>query len=140
MNLDLIELARNLNSRQKLAHDLLMQVRAIKNSRGANRAREIAKLESTILMMDNPGKNGQIIESKVREANNGFLERWQTTFNRLTENELLLSSFIRQGFTNSDIAQLKGIDPRSVAVSRNRLKNKLGLEPGQDLDEFIVCF
>ena len=139
-DLNVIEIAREFNGRRKLAEQLLMQVQAIKNSRGANRAREIARLEKSIMMMDRPGMNGEMIENSVLEACAGFLERWQTMFPELTENELLLTALIRDGFTNADIAELKRIDTKSVAVSRNRLKNKLGLEPGQDLDEFIRSY
>jgi DNA-binding NarL/FixJ family response regulator len=81
-----------------------------------------------------------MIENSVREACAGFLDSWQTMFPELTENELLLTALIREGFTNADIAELKGIDPRSVAVSRHRLKSKLGLGQEDDLDGFIRSF
>lgn len=138
--LNVAALVRELNGRRELAENLLARIRAVKQSRGVNRAREIARLESEVLMMDNPGKKGKLIEMKVREASADFIENLQTVFPKLTENDLLLSSFIRMELSNSDIAELKGIDSRSVAVSRTRLKNKLGLEPGEDLDEFIHSF
>jgi DNA-binding NarL/FixJ family response regulator len=138
--LNVLGIARELNGRRKLAKQLLMQVRAIKSSRGANRAREIARLEKSIMMMDRPGMNGKLIEKSVMEASADFLDRWQTAFPELTQNELLLAGFIREGFANADIAVLKGIDPRSVAVSRHRLKSKLGLDQVKGLDEYIRAF
>lgn len=136
----IVELVREFNGRRLLAEDLLKRIRAVRNSRGVKRAREITQLEQAILRMYPPGENGAIINKTFRDSCTDFMENWQNVYKELSENELLLCCLIRKGFSNADIAVLKGIDPRSVAVSRNRLKNKIGLETEQHLDEFIRSY
>lgn len=51
--------------------------------------------------------------------------------------ELRLSVLIKVGLSNSQIAGTLGISPGSVAKSKYRLKQKLGLDSNQNLETFI---
>ena len=55
----------------------------------------------------------------------------------LTESERKLANLLRQGFSSKYIASLMNITPKSVEISRYRLRTKLGLSRTDNLVQFI---
>ena len=55
----------------------------------------------------------------------------------LTESERKLANLLRQGFSSKYIASLMNITPKSVEISRYRLRIKLGLSRSDNLVQFI---
>ena len=55
----------------------------------------------------------------------------------LTESERKLANLLRQGFSSKYIASLMNITPKSVEISRYRLRTKLGLSRSDNLVQFI---
>ncbi len=132
--------AHELKSNKQWAEELLARVQAIRKSRGSNRAKELSRLESEILLHLDPKNNEALIDAKVKEANIDFLDKLYKRFPKLTENEMLFCAYIRMNFPHTDIASLKGIDSKSVNMARYRLKKKLGLEHNHNLDEYLQSF
>ena len=58
-------------------------------------------------------------------------------FPSLTESERRLANLLRQGFSSKYIASLMNITPKSVEISRYRLRAKLGLSRSDNLIQFI---
>lgn len=59
------------------------------------------------------------------------------SFPNLTESERKLANLLRQGFSSKYIASLMNITPKSVEISRYRLRIKLGLSRSDNLVQFI---
>lgn len=57
--------------------------------------------------------------------------------NKLTDLDLKYCSYILLKRNNSDIARLLSVEPKSVRMTKYRLKQKLGLGKEEDLDQFI---
>ncbi|NML22354.1 hypothetical protein HHL16_15835 [Pseudoflavitalea sp. G-6-1-2] len=57
--------------------------------------------------------------------------------NKLTDLDLKYCSYILLKRNNSDIARLLSVEPKSVRMTKYRLKQKLGLGKEEDLDLFI---
>ncbi len=66
-----------------------------------------------------------------------FNLRLSEAYPNLTENEKRLANLLRQGFSSKHIASLMNIAPKSVEISRYRLRSKLGLQKGENLIQFI---
>ena len=66
-----------------------------------------------------------------------FNMRLSERFPSLTEAERKLANLLRQGFSSKYIASLMNITPKSVEISRYRLRIKLGLERSDNLIQFI---
>ena len=66
-----------------------------------------------------------------------FNMRLKEAFPNLTESERKLANLLRQGFSSKYIASLMNITPKSVEISRYRLRNKLGLSRSDNLVQFI---
>ena len=66
-----------------------------------------------------------------------FNMRLKESFPHLTESERRLANLLRQGFSSKYIASLMNITPKSVEISRYRLRTKLGLQRSDNLVQFI---
>ncbi|MGN1264869.1 MAG: helix-turn-helix transcriptional regulator [Muribaculaceae bacterium] len=66
-----------------------------------------------------------------------FANRLRQEFPALTDNNIRFLSYIAIGLSNKEIARIMMINHQSVNNNRHRLKQKLGLNPDDNLDEFI---
>ncbi len=76
-----------------------------------------------------------------REDESGsFIPALQHDFPDLTPEELKLCTYIRLNMSTKEIARLKMISLPGVSKSRNRLRKKLGLNPSDDLLDFLMSY
>ena len=69
-----------------------------------------------------------------------FTNRFKATYPALTPQEMKLSAYLRMNLSTKEVAQLLHISVRGVEISRYRLRKKLNLDRGQNLQEFIMTF
>lgn len=139
-NSNLTDMTRKITTNKKWLEELLDRLQTIRKTRGANRIKELSRLESDILLRLDPKHNEALIDEKIMEATNDLIKKLKKRFPGLTENELLFCAYISVDLSSADIATLKDINIKSVNMTRYRLKKKLRLETNQDLVEFIQTF
>ncbi|HEY8955011.1 helix-turn-helix transcriptional regulator [Chitinophaga sp.] len=66
-----------------------------------------------------------------------FSQLQQKAQNSLTRLDLKYCSYILMGLSNKEVAMRLGIAPKSIRMARYRIKQKLGLEKDQQLDQYI---
>lgn len=72
------------------------------------------------------------------DTNPAFFERLQQKANyTLTRLDLKYCSYMLMGLSNKEVSIRLGIEPKSVRMSRYRLKQKLGLGKDEDLNLFL---
>jgi len=72
------------------------------------------------------------------ETNPAFFERLQQQANQsLTRLDLKYCSYMLMGLSNKEVSVRLGIEPKSVRMSRYRIKQKLGLGKDDDLNLFL---
>lgn len=72
------------------------------------------------------------------ETNPAFFERLQQQANQsLTRLDLKYCSYMLMGLSNKEVSARLGIEPKSVRMSRYRIKQKLGLGKDDDLNVFL---
>lgn len=79
-----------------------------------------------------------VVESQVEKAFPGFLSRLAGKHPSITNNDKKLCSYIRLGLSSKEIAGLLNITPKSVEVSRVRLRKKLKLPPRNRLINYLL--
>lgn len=131
------EIVHEVTSRKQWAEKMLNGLRDIRNSRGANRSRLISQLEADILLSIKQEKDEKLLNEKIRQANQVFLNQMSKKHPELSPYDLMLCAYIRSNIDNALIAELRGIDVRSINMAKHRLKKKLGLNAEQDMNEFI---
>ena len=73
----------------------------------------------------------------IHQANTEFYNRLATRFPDLTKGETVLCGYLKAGYSNKKIADIRHISPDSVKKSRNRLRKKMKLTPEVDIYHFV---
>ncbi|MGA0350972.1 MAG: helix-turn-helix transcriptional regulator, partial [bacterium] len=58
----------------------------------------------------------------------------------LISRELQVYSYLQKGMTNSEIADLLNISPKTIGTYKNRLMQKLGLVSSRELNEHMKIY
>lgn len=76
-------------------------------------------------------------EYHFKKANPDFFNKLQSKHPVLNANDLRLCAFIKSNLPNKKIASLLMISPKSLEMSRYRLRKKLKLNPGTNLFNYL---
>ena len=77
------------------------------------------------------------LERLLKEMDRNFIKKVETDFPRLSKNDVRLMCLIKIGLPSSEISKMLNITMDSLHKSRYRLRKKLGLVSGQELEAFI---
>lgn len=69
-----------------------------------------------------------------------FIERFAKEHVKLTHKDLKICSYVRMNKTNREIAEILHITKSSVEISRYRIRKKLNLPVGENLNDYILRF
>ena len=81
--------------------------------------------------------DSQYFYAQAESLHEDFNAKLIENFPDLTQQERRLATLLRLGFSSKYIATLMSITPKSVEISRYRLRQKLGLSKGDNLVNFI---
>lgn len=81
--------------------------------------------------------DSQYFYAQAESLHEDFNAKLSENFPNLTQQEKRLATLLRLGFSSKYIATLMNITPKSVEISRYRLRQKLGLDRGANLVNFI---
>ena len=81
--------------------------------------------------------DSQYFYAQAESLHEDFNAKLSENFPDLTPQEKRLATLLRLGFSSKYIATLMNITPKSVEISRYRLRQKLGLDKGANLVNFI---
>ena len=81
--------------------------------------------------------DSQYFYAQAESLHEDFNAKLSENFPNMTQQERRLATLLRLGFSSKYIATLMNITPKSVEISRYRLRQKLGLGKGDNLVNFI---
>ena len=81
--------------------------------------------------------DSQYFYAQAETLHEDFNAKLSENFPNMTQQERRLATLLRLGFSSKYIATLMNITPKSVEISRYRLRMKLGLAKGDNLVNFI---
>ena len=81
-----------------------------------------------------------VLQGNVDTINYGFYRTLKEKYPALTKNDLQLCGLLRLNLSTKDIASMRGVETKSIEMSRYRLRKKLGLDKGADLNELMMNF
>lgn len=78
-----------------------------------------------------------MVENQVEKIHPGFLERLQKRHPVISVNDKKMCSYVRLGLSSKEIAGLLNISPKSVEISRVRLRKKIELSTKVRLFDYL---
>ncbi|RKE95363.1 helix-turn-helix transcriptional regulator [Ichthyenterobacterium magnum] len=134
---DLSDFAINLSQNQEWAKALANKLEQLKTTNGRNRKKLLDDFEQEIqnkIKFDHDTEN---FYDRLEKLGDLFYSTLHTNYPNLTKTEIRLCSLIRLKIDSHAIANLQNITLASLNTSRYRLRKKLNLSEGDNLDEFI---
>jgi ligand-binding sensor domain-containing protein len=116
---------------------LLTLKQELQNEDSAKNIKHIVKLINKNLSSE---KDWEVFEANFDLIHDRFFRNLKERSMQLTPHDLKLCAYLRLNLTTKEIAQLTGNSVRGVEVARFRLRKKLQLAPGQNLNEFMLEF
>jgi hypothetical protein len=98
------------------------------------------KIDKLIDRNLNNKEDWSIFESHFNEVHEAFLKRLRRACPELTTGDLKLAAYLRMDLNSKEIAPLLHISLRGVENKRYRLRKKIGLEGGDDLNRYLLEF
>lgn len=134
---DLADFAAAISENKKWGTYLLDSIDKIRNTRGRTKGKYFDQLEEDIKNKTFIESNKVDFQDRIDLLNNQFYETVLKQYPKLSKTDLRLCTLIRLDFTTNDIALMQNITTDSVYKSRKRLRKKLQISPGVDLDVFL---
>jgi DNA-binding CsgD family transcriptional regulator len=106
---------------------------------GASNEGQIQKRELIMFLSHQKSIDSNLkdIQTNMDIVNQEFVSKLSDKHPELTKTDIQICSLYRIGLNSKDISALKGISPKSVEMSRYRLRKKLALTPEMDLIKFL---
>jgi response regulator RpfG family c-di-GMP phosphodiesterase len=76
----------------------------------------------------------------IDKNSQNFHRELKRRFPKLTFDDLRLCSYLKQRFLNVEIAEFLETSPEAVYTRKSRLRQKLALESGEEISEFLANF
>lgn len=73
----------------------------------------------------------------IDKSNQEFHKSLKQNYPKLTFDDLRLCSYLKQRFLNIEIAEFLETSPEAVYTRKSRLRQKLNLQPDQDINDFL---
>lgn len=136
---DLINFSIDIQRKNDIQHKLHTGIKRLRKKAGGHPEMmseliELVQLSATNMKLN---ANTENIAENIEKVNHEFFAALSERFPNLTTNEKKLCGLIRIKTSIREIASIRGISPKSVEMSRYRLKKKLGLGEELNLDSFI---
>lgn len=133
---ELESFANYLKEKNQLLENLKKELHSEKNKTPeiVKTINNLTAIINQYLLIDNDRKN---LELKIDQEHQEFVKRLQDQYNQLTSNDIRLCSLILLDLNTKEIATILNIEPSSVKMSKNRLRKKLDLAQGENINLFL---
>lgn len=135
---ELINIALSITEQKKFQEKIFNEIKSLKETDNLEELKKgIEKIEKQLLQKMNYSQELKSFYAQIETMHKDFNLRLTEKFPKLTEQERRLTTLLRLGFSSKHIASLMNISPKSVEMSRYRLRNRLGLKHNQNLIDYI---
>jgi phosphate/sulfate permease/DNA-binding CsgD family transcriptional regulator len=136
---DFIDAALNLSEQRDFLETILNEINSIRHIDDDDNSisQKLLALENLIKQRMSFKSEKEDFYGQIEQVHRDFLQKLETSFPDLTDNEKRLAAMLRLSLPGKEIATLMNISPKSVEIARYRLKKKLGLSKDENLINFI---
>ncbi len=128
--------ALNIIRKNEMLSELKTGIENLKNKReGKLKYSDLNNLKIQIIENLNTEKERKSFDRYIKQINNRFYQNLEKKYPDLTENEQKLCSLLRLKLSSKEIASILNITPKSVEISRYRLRKKLKFKKNDRLSK-----
>jgi DNA-binding CsgD family transcriptional regulator len=135
-SVELAKKAKESDDKNKILDQLKAKLMQWKSAKGASKeVSEMLRLIDNFIQLDD-----KTFEIQIDELQQDFYKSLKEAYPDLSTYDLRLCAYVKLGLSSKEIAQIQGVLPSSVNVSRSRLRKKLNLDTGDDLFDTLNQF
>jgi DNA-binding CsgD family transcriptional regulator len=136
-NKELVVASLSMQQKNELLGELGTGLYKLSEQLGGDAEQAVKTLRRSIRNNLNFDQDWEKVKLHFENVHHGFFEKLLQAAPDLTQYELKHCAYIRMGLTTKEIGSLMGIDPKSVRMSRYRIKKKLQLGEEQELVAWV---
>lgn len=136
-NQELASATMHLVQKAQMTATLQTGLQALRESVATTERKQVDKLLSVLGASSRLDDNWEQFTQQFDQVHVEFHKRLLEQFPDLTKNDLKLCTYLRMNLSSKEIASLTFVTVRAVEVSRSRLRKRLGLDPSENLLQFI---
>ncbi len=131
--------ADHIQKTQKLFEAIKSKLHVLKaNLKNMEQADETLKQLMGMLSVSQFSDDDQILlYHKIEETSKYFFMKLNENYPELSKNEQYVCALLRLGFSSKQIASLRNLQPASIDICRYRIRKKLSITKGQNLNDFL---
>ena len=130
------KIALNIIRKNQILEDLKVSIENLKSIPEEDlKHSDLNRLKITIVESLNVDKERKHFDKYIKEINNSFHQNLEKKYPDLTNNEKKLCSLLRLKLSSKEIASILNITPKSVEVSRYRLRKKMNFKKNEKLSK-----
>ncbi|MEM9337394.1 MAG: LuxR C-terminal-related transcriptional regulator [Bacteroidota bacterium] len=133
-NEELVNFALQITQKNEFIESLNQKIESIKKHHPIP---ELKELEEVIRINANITEDREAFENHVQLLCEGFFSRLSQSYSGLSVNDKRLAVLIRLNLSSKEISSVLNISPKSVDMSRYRLRKKMNLDSGVNLKEAL---
>lgn len=135
---ELIQMALNISEQWSFLSELNERTQhVIEATHDEKAAAELKQMSVMVSQRMSFSREMEAFYGQVETVHKDFQEKLNARFPGLTEQEKRLSVMLRMNLSTKEIAALLNISPKSAETSRYRLRKRLGLAQGENLNDFF---
>lgn len=135
---ELITTAMFLTQKSDLLRRLRYEIGDLRREAPAAMKNEFTHLLSSIDSSIDMQESWQLFEDQFRLVHADFTETLAARSPDLSPTELKVCALVKIGLTTKEVARILNIEPRSVETYRGRIRKKLGLGVGDNLQMYLT--
>ncbi len=135
---ELIQMALNISEQWGFLSELNERIQlVIEATHDEKAARDLKQMSVMVSQRMSFSREMEAFYGQVETVHKDFQEKLNARFPGLTEQEKRLSVMLRMNLSTKEIAALLNISPKSAETSRYRLRKRLSLAQGENLNTFF---
>jgi len=135
-SVELAKKAKESDDKNKILEQIKEKLVQWKSAKGTTKeVSEMLRLIDNFIQLDD-----KTFEIQIDELQQEFYKSLKDAYPDLSTYDLRLCAYVKLGLSSKEIAQIQGVLPSSVNVSRSRLRKKLNLDTGDDLFDTLNQF
>jgi len=134
---DLLNFGLDISRKNKFFQTLKVE---IKKAMDTKEREQKASLKQIYVLLQNHiriNDDLSIFQQNIENVNQEFITKLSQAFPDLTQLEISLCGMIKIGLSIKEISAIRNVSPKSVEMSRYRLRKKLNLPKDVDLTRFL---
>jgi inorganic phosphate transporter, PiT family len=135
---EFINVAQNISKQKEFLESLVTRIDSIPLE-NVDRAQseELKMLSASIRQKMTFSGEVEEFYGQIEKIHKDFRMKLESSYPDLTNQEIKLAMLLRLNFSSKELSSLMNISPKSVEISRYRLRKRLGLNRGDNLIHFI---